>query len=186
MSFEFKFNQKDIQDVQNNVKEAFRKVIGSNQMLNEVGQLLVADVVEQTRNEKSIPLGGREFKLLKEKWITRKDRLATVNNPDPNYQEGKSNLTFTGELLNSFKWFIEGPGKILLKFDGVHKKYKTLSGGGGGEGSLNEEIAKGLAERGRPFVGVRPVIRRRVKRIVKDYIKRALVVARLSKNNVDS
>lgn len=186
MSFSVKFNEQDMKNVELSIKEAFGKVINNNRMLDEVGQLLVSDVVEQTRNEKSIPLGGKDLKLLKEKWITRKGRLATVNTPDANYQEGKSNLTFTGELLNSFKWFIQGPGKILLKFDGTHKKYKNLSGGGGGSGSSNEEIADGLASRGRPFVGVRPVIRRRVQRIVKDYVKRALVVARLSKNNVDS
>lgn len=185
MSFQVKFNQASIDKVQSNVKEAFQKVINSKSMLNEVGQLVVTDVVEQTRNEKSIPLGGKDLKLLKDKWITRKDRIASVNSPDGNYEEGKSNLTFTGQLLNSFTWAIEGAGKIKLFFKDVHSGYKTLSGTTG-KPIENQKLADYVAKAGRPFVGVRPVIKRRINRIVKDYIKRALVVSRLSKNNVDN
>lgn len=186
MSFSFKFFQRDIDKVQENVKDAFRKVISSKPMLDEIGQIITFDVQTETRNEKSIPLGGQELKLLKDKWITRKKSLASVNKTDPNYEEGKSNLTFTGQLLNSFRWAIVGPGKLILFFAGIHEPYKTLSNGKNPKPLRNQQLADYVAKAGRPFVGVRPAIRRRVQRIVKDYVKRALVVARLSKNNVDS
>lgn len=187
MSFEVKINQDSIDKLQSNVKDAFKKVIANQNMLNELGQTIVTDVVEQTRNEKSIPLGMKDLKLLKEKWITRKQRLKSVNPTDEFYEEGKSNLTFTGQLLRALTWFIKGPGKLHIDFDEkVRTPYMNLNGEAQKEPITNKELAKHIAANGRPFVGVRPVIKRRLQRIVKDYVKRALVVARLSKNNVDN
>jgi hypothetical protein len=186
MSFTVKFDPKSLKNVEANVVTAFKKVIANKQMLDEVGQTIVTDVVEQTRNERSIPL-GKELRLLKEGWITRKARITSVNQPDPNYEEGKSNLTFTGQLLNSFTWAIESVGVIKLFFKDNHKPYNILGERKKQPAPLaNEDLAKYIAESGRPFVGVRPTIKRRINRIVKTYLKRALVVARLSKNNIDS
>ena len=181
MSFSVKFNQQDIKNVEDNVRKAFDKVIKSDKMLGEVGQVIVEDVVKQTQDGKSIPLKA-DLKLLKEKWITRKSKIAGVNNPDQAYEEGKSNLTFTGQLLRAFSWTVQGPGKILLSFKGKHKPYKNIDGTPSPDQNLtNEQLAKYVAQAGRPFVGVRPAMRLRINRIVKTYVKRALVVARLNK-----
>jgi hypothetical protein len=184
MSFSIKFDKKSADKLEGNVRAAFQKVIRSQAMLNEVGQLVVTDVVEQTRNEKSIPL-KKDLRLLKEKWITRKSKIVDTNQTSPFYEEGKSNLTFTGQLLNSFTWAIEGVGKIRLFFQGTHQPYKNIDGTTSGKSISNEDLAKYVADGGRPFVGVRPAIKRRVNRIVKTYLKRALIVARLTKNEVD-
>lgn len=187
MSWTFKVKEQDIKNVEASVRSAFEKAIRSKQMLNEVGQVVVEDVVEQTRRrEKSIPNKLKDLKLLKESWIRRKTKLAQYNNADPEYQEGRSNLTFTGQLLNSFKWAVTGPGKLKLFFDGIHKPYKDKDGKAVGKPITNEELAGYVAKQGRPFVGVRPVIERRIGRIVRSYVRRALKVAKLIQGNVDN
>lgn len=183
MSFKIKFNEASISGLEKNVKDAFKKVIASNAMLNEVGKLVTEDIVETTRGERSIPDGLNHLKLLKESWITRKKRLASTNTKDSAYEEGKSNLTFTGQLLNSLKWKILGPGKIQTFFKGNHAPYVSGTGAKSGKSIKNEDLAKYVAIAGRPFIGVRPAIRVRIQRLVKGYVKRALVVARLTKEN---
>lgn len=180
MSFTFKINEQSLRNVEKSVRTAFDKVIANQNMLNEIGTTITTDVVEQTRTkDRSIPLKS-ELKLLKESWIFRKKRLADFNQTDPEYQEGRSNLTFTGQLLNSFKHRIIGRGELELSFEGDHEGYKTPSGKTT-KTIPNEKLAKYVADAGRPFVGIRPAMRTRVNRIVTKYIKRALIVARLLK-----
>ena len=80
---------------------------------------------------------------------------------------------------------IEGPGKLKLYFKGFHLPYKNEDGENIGKRITNEKLAEYVAEQGRPIVGVRPAIERRVGRIVRTYIRRALKVARLLEGNVD-
>jgi hypothetical protein len=185
MPSEFRFRRESIARLEKNVIAAFNKAIVNEQMLNTIGEEIVEDVKTQTRKGLSIPNKLQDLKLLKEKWITRKERLKTVNSTDPSYEEGASNLSFTGQLLNSFSHAIRGPGRILLYFHDFHQPYKNLNGTTSGEEIPNATLAKYLADKGRPFVGVRPSMRLRINRIVKDYVKRAMLAARLTKTGVD-
>lgn len=185
MSFTFKINEKSLQNVEKNVREAFDKVIRSNAMMNEIGAVVTNDVKEQTRKGKSIP-NGSKLKALSSKWIDRRKELAKSNDTDEAYQAEKSNLTFTGQLLNSIRFIIPGPGKIKIFFDGMHDPYKNKDGENIGGRVSNQLIADGQTERGRPFVGVRPVIERRIGRIIRTYLKRALIVSRFLSRGVDN
>lgn len=177
MSYTFKFDASSLANVQDNVKRAFEKVISNTRMLNEIGESITTDVIDQTRvKEKSIPLKS-DLKLLKESWIKGRSKLSETNVTDAEYQPGRSNLTFTGQLLNSLKWRVLKAGVLEMFFDGMHKGYTK-----GSKDLSNEKLAQYVAEGGRPFFGVRPAMRLRVNRIVRTYIKRALVVARLDKN----
>lgn len=182
MSFTFKINEDSLKGVEKNIRVAFDKALSNANMLNEIGKTLTDDVREQTRKGKSIPSGLKDLKLLKESWIKRKTRLDKYNQTDAAYEEGGSNLTFTGQLLNAFKHKIIGKGTVELSFgDSIHKPYKSPTGKAVGKEIKNEDLADYVALGGRPFVGVRPAMRLRVNRIVRGYIKRALIVARLLK-----
>lgn len=184
MSFQFKFDASSLAGVEKNVRDAFNKVITNPRMLNEIGSSITTDIVDQTRNkEKSIPLGS-DLKLLKESTIKQRMWLQKYNSTDAAFEDGRSNLTFTGQLLNSLTHKILGRGILEIFFDGKHKPYKgkTKTLGKEDKELSNEELAQYVADAGRPIVGVRPAIRLRINTIVKTYIKRALVVARLDKN----
>lgn len=176
MSFEFKLKTESVNQVSADVKALFNRVIANKQMLGEIGQSLVEDIKSTTQKDgKSIPLKVTDFKLLKESWILRKRKLSQTNHTDEYHEEGKSNLTFTGQLLNSIVFKIVSKGKLLFTFSGTHEGYVSESGQKG-KNISNEKLAKYVAEQGRPFFGVRPVMRSRVSRIVKTYMKRAILV----------
>lgn len=186
MSFTFKINEKSLQNVESNIRNAFNKVIKSDQMMREIGTLVVTDVQEQTKKGKSIPSGSK-LKPLTSKWKERRKELAKHNSTDADYSPEKSNLTFTGQLLNSIKFIIPKPGSIKIFFQGTHEPYATKNGKGSSRPVANQDIADGQAlKQGRPFVGVRPTIERRIGRIIRTYLKRALIVSKLLSRDVDN
>lgn len=186
MSFIFKINQRSVDNLEKSVRDAFNKAIRSKAMLTEIGDEIVTDIKDQTQNKaKSIPLQSR-LKSLSKAWVKRRARLAEFNDTDPAYQATKSNLTFTGQLLNSLKHKILGVGKLEVFFDGTHQPYKGVKGKNLGKPISNEDLAGYVAENGRPFVGIRPLMQRKITRIVRTYVRRALNVAKLLKQNIDN
>ena len=180
MSVKFKFKTGDIENVEKSVKDAFDKVIASRAMLNEVSDIIITDIKEQTRGKgKSIPNKLADLKLLKEAWIKRRTKLSRSNNTDRDFEDGRSNLTFTGQLLNSLSSLIEGPGKIKIYLKGIHKAYRNEDGQKVGKDLTNEKLGEYVAKQGRPFVGVRRVIINRINRLVRTYVRRALRVKKL-------
>ena len=183
MSLKFKFKESDIDNVEKSVKDAFEKVIASKQLLNEVGEIVITDIKEQTRvRGKSIPNKLADLKLLKEAWIKRRTKLASSNNVDRDFEDGRSNLTFTGQLLNSLSSLIPGPGKLRIYLKGIHKAYRNQDGEKISRDLSNEKLAEYVEKQGRPFLGVRRVITNRINRLVRTYVRRALRVKKLFKD----
>lgn len=90
-------------------------------------------------------------------WSKYRDKLATKNPTDPEYSSGKSNLTFTGGLINSIKVkFVTGQFKIVIAPTGKHKNYKRLTKRkkkkGASKRSSNMDIAIGQKDQGRDTI----------------------------------
>jgi hypothetical protein len=177
VAFKVKFDPNSINSAEKKIKDGFKKVIESKQMLNEVGTLIVKDIQFQTRRGYSIPQ-DRKFKPLTQKWINKRSRIAQADSVHETFKSNRSNLTLTGQLLDSLKHRILGAGKLLLEFTGVHRPYKirTRKGIGKiGKQIPNEELAKYVSQV-RPFVGVRDKIKIRIKNVVVAYIRRSAKV----------
>lgn len=187
MSFTFKINKKSVENLDSSIKKAFDKVIRSQAMLNEIGNSITSDIVDQTRNKaKSIPDKSRLASLSKG-WIERRKKLSDYNETDSTFAPTKSNLTFTGQLLNALMHKITGIGKLQVGFfDSVHEPYKNKDGKSIGNPIKNEDLARYVAEQGRPFIGIRDLTKRKINRIVRTYVRRALNVAKLLKQNIDN
>lgn len=103
---------------------------------------LLEDVVDEIKKNGIEP-------SLTAKTIKRRERLATVNPTDPDYQAGKSNLTFTGQLLASLRSKFQA-SKLVFNFTaiGKHKPYKLLTKKKRSPGPRpsNAEIFKGQEE----------------------------------------
>lgn len=168
-----KLDEESVNRAKRLTEQLLNKVLTNRKMLNEVGELVVTDVVRQTRSGKTAD--GKPLPSLSEKWIKRRKQLAT-GGTDPAYRPRKSNLTLSGQLLNSFEYFIQGPGKLLLKFTGIHKGYtytkKNGRTGKTGGNTPNELIAEGQNKR-TGFLGVRPQVVDRAKRIIVGYLRRS-------------
>jgi len=95
-------------------------------------------------------------KGLTKKWSEYRDKLAAKNSTDPEYGSGKSNLTFTGGLLNSIKAkFVVGKFLIRLEPTGTHSLYKRLTKRKTKtkrKRSKNQDIALGQEKMGRPVI----------------------------------
>lgn len=78
--------------------------------------------------------------------IKRRERLATVNTTGPGYQAGKSNLTFTGQLLRSLRIkFVAS--RLVFQFTALKSRRPyNLIRGGKGQKTDNTTIFRGQAE----------------------------------------
>lgn len=178
MSFEVKLDQKSVVRAEETVRQAFKKVINNKEMLNEIGTTLVKDIQFQTKRGVSIPNESR-ISPLSASWIERRDSLSSVNSTSEVYGKRRSNLSFTGQLLNSVKHFILGPGKIEIKATGNRQPYKNLNGTNQKNTPSNEELADFVAEQGRKFIGVRAEMKPRLRKIVLGFIRRSSRVLNL-------
>lgn len=120
--FKVKFDQKALDKSESDVKELFKKVINSKALLKEVGDTVITDIKFQTKRGKSIPKDLQPFKPLSKSWRKEREKLSKYNKTSEVYSKNRSNLSFTGQLLDSLT-YVANAGKILLKFTGIHKAY---------------------------------------------------------------
>ena len=184
MSFKFKINEKSIQDCERNVREAFNKVMRNQQMLEGIAETVVKDIQFQTRRGQSIPAESK-FSPLTRKWINMRKKIEAAEGAGQAFSPERSNLTMSGQLLESIKGIIKGPGKILFTATGERDPYfyKTNSGISQRKKKnepTNEELAEFVRLQGRPFMGVRPEIVTRIKRDVMAFIRRSSKVLGLN------
>lgn len=113
--------------------------IANPKLLNEIGETVVKNSVAQARLGKDPetlnryePIGGGN----PEAYYSHRDRVAKKFGAGSNYGTKKSNLTITGQLLNSIKHVIK-KGKVLIEAQGQHRAYSK-----GGKSIGNAELAR--------------------------------------------
>lgn len=160
-------NEESLKKVEANVRKAFDNVVKSKEMMNEIGSLLIQDIRFETRRGNSIPFGSK-LKPLKDSTIkTRKYLDGRIRTGDA-YSPRRSNLTMSGQLLDSLSYIIEGAGKIAIKLLGTRQPYTP-----GSRPRANAEVGKYVAEAGRPFVGVTDKTKGRINKLIVRAIRRA-------------
>jgi hypothetical protein len=194
----FKVNEKSLKNVEDNVREAFDRVIKNDQMLNQIGDLVIKDIKYTTRK-------GLNY-TLSQQWRKERKRLAELGQEThPAFSPNRTNLTISGQLVDSLKKFILGKGVVEIRPDGIHepyirqavKKWTSFSKYGKlfdvyrrkpieqvqvGSKTPNEEIAKGLEDRGIKFIVFNPRLTPRIKQLVINYIRRSTRVLKLFNN----
>lgn len=141
------FNKKATERVKQRIAEAVSK---SN--VEEI----IADDLKQSVREGINPKTGRPYRRLKQSTIDQRRRLSKTNPTHSKYSPSKSNLTFTGQLVDSVFAKITALKtriNITIGVKGRHTGYKNLNGTRG-KNVKNEVIAKGLADQNRPLVGI--------------------------------
>ena len=168
--FKVSINQESIQRVEKNIKDAFNKVIRNQQMLNELGETIVVDIQGTNRSGKSPK--GNKHPTLAESTIRNRRYLAKYNPTHPTYSEKRSNVTITGELLDSLNSKTTGPGKLQIEAEGNHSQYKGKTKSIGKE-IANEKLVGYLKDKGFFIMGIREKLIPRLRRTVIAYIRRA-------------
>jgi hypothetical protein len=169
VSFKVKLNTKSVDDAQKLTQQVIQKVLNNKNMLNELGITVVKDF--QLTVKRGQDPDGDKILPPKQDWRERRERLKQFNPVDKAYRRNKA-YTFTGQLVNSFKHLVSGPGTIRFRFFGIHNPYKGAKGKPLGKPVSNQELAVWMNKRSE-FIGVRDKIIPRLKRIVVAYLRRS-------------
>jgi len=167
-------DDKSLKNVEDNIRKSFEKVIRNQTLMRELSDTIIKDIQVQTRMGKSIPLEQKMASITNE-W---KDRRKTITSEKHQaFSPGRSNLTVSGQLLNSLQSFFVSAGKFVIRATGIHQQYTYKKKNGEtsqiGNRVENERLARYVAEQGRPFIGVRKELIPRLKRIIIGYIRRS-------------
>lgn len=111
-------------------------------------------------------------------WIKRRKRLATVNQTADWYGPKKSNITFTGQLINALSFSVRGTMVILGFADTVRTPYTNLNGTQAKGRLTNKKLSEYLAESNGSLIGLTEPMRKRVISIVQKRLRAILRVLR--------
>lgn len=110
---------------------------------SKVDLILKDELIKEVRKGNQ-PKGGN-LKAINEPWISRREKLKQANAVHPDYRKGKSNLTFTGELLDKGFRSTTIVSKQLIQVlasNKLHKNYKRLTRSQGGVPSKRKKGAR--------------------------------------------
>lgn len=147
----------------------FKKIgnlVASKPLIDEVGKISIKRIQGVTRSGKNIE-GGSQPGLASTTKITR-GNLAKNNSTHPTYSKGRSNLTFSGQLLDSLT-FKKISGGLRIEPSGSRKPYK-----GAKNAPSNKELAGYLSAQGRTFLGIDKTLVNQIKSTIKSFLRRKL------------
>jgi hypothetical protein len=164
-----------------NIKKRMLQVTESREFLSEVGQEIVADIKFHAKAGRGIVDGvAVEFEPLSSKTIESRKELREAGNATARpYNDYLSNLSMSGQLINSVKYSVIG-NTIEVFASGQRQPY-ILKDGTRSSARIptNEQLSKkhhdgavGLPRR--PFIGVRKEMRIRIIAKIREFIRRSL------------
>lgn len=158
-----------------NLKQRIKSV--ANELKQQkFGDHVAEQIVDKIRKDGHNFKTGRKHKPLKRSTIEMRKSLSKYNKTHPEYSASKSNLTFTGRLLNSIKARITAKSKgIVMRIDvsGSHAPYKG-KGRTHGSRQSNKSIREELAKQGRDPLALNKKSRDSLSRILTAIIRERL------------
>ena len=139
-------------DIAKAVEKTLEKIVKNESLLNEVGEQARTYIIGKTRTRADLSKEGAKQKELAETTVDARKNLEKYNKVDASYSAKRSNVTFTGQLLNSITVFVKG-GVVTLKPDGNRTAYKTKKGPVKSTPD-NYTLAKYLQEKDRVFMAI--------------------------------
>jgi len=156
--------------LENQIK-LIKKQLQSRQLLDIIAKDLIAGM------RKGINPGtGKKFKKLEDSTIANRKRLAKFNKTHKNYSSARSNLTFTGQFLDSIKATVEKSKNgvtMLIEPTGVHTGYNTPTGGRT-DPIPNEAIAIAQKDLGRSVFSISKVKLRKISLVIIQFLRKKL------------
>lgn len=162
---------KNIDVLKSNIKELFNEVRSNDQMLLDVGNETVRLTKGFLRSGKNPD--GTVLPELSYSWEKRKQALTATNNPANYYKYGLSNLTFTGQLLDSMtveKIDRKNASAIIGIPDTKRQPYKNFNNKPVKKTPTNKKIYEYLTKMGWKFFGINKQMENVINRIVRKYL----------------
>jgi len=172
-----KLNQKSLDRLEADTRERLTRVLSNKEMLGEAGDMMI-DMIRQNTRKGTSTVTDQKFAPLSKPWMKTRDKIASSQGTHPTYSKRRSNLTLSGQLLDSLKRSVVGRA-VRIFFDGTHIPYRIQTKKGisrVGKLIKNSRLAQYVAEQGRPFFGFSKAFESKlltqVKRVVIRYIRR--------------
>lgn len=154
------------------IKKKFLEIKQDQGLLLEIAEVSIENFQGFARSGKN-PSTGQMFPKLSKGWVGYRHHLLKTNKESSFFlgaDSTKSNLTFTGNLLNSIKAKIDSSkGRVSFYAKGTHPGY-----GDGKPKQSNQEIVDDLATRGFEFMVVGEKLKKRINVLVKRFIRKTL------------
>lgn len=159
---------KNLFKVKNSIEKQIRLAIFQTIREEKITEK-IAEVLKDTNRSGIDPSTGLAHKPLSQSTIDRRNKLSKVNLTHTEFSPSKSNLTFSGKLIDSIKAFSR-PAKSLIeiKVTGTHQQYTGIKKKKLGKRIRNEEIQKHLSDQGRNLLGLSPQVSDKIIKIIKE------------------
>ena len=174
-----------IPELEKRIEETFGKVRESRQMRTEVGEFLVERIKGEARRGK--PLNDdRSFPELRSVTQIIREDLAQQNATHPTFKVERSNITFTGQLVDSLRYLLLDK-KIVIEVPNTRRR-KLKSKGVIVESQIgirpaltNKEVDRNLRRLGFDFYTAEGIeseerVLRRINNILKKFVRRAIKI----------
>lgn len=153
------------------------RVTNDPQLKEEIGIFATQRIAFQARVGQPLNNQGK-FPALKSLTVQKRRELARYNATDSTYQAGRSNVTFTGQLLDSLS-FNQISNGVELFFKGKRRPYRTKTGRRSGRVPTNAEVAERLEDIGFVIFSKRGIernqkFRRQIDAIVRRFLRRKI------------
>lgn len=171
-------NIKGIPEIEKKYRETFKKVRKNKQMLNEVGKFSVDTIAMQARRGK--PLNTtQKFPKLKPVSVGIRGHLSRNNTTHPTFKKQRSNLTFTGQLVDALQFTIDSSVLRVDVEDSLRWPVLKKDGSPSGKDMTNREVDADLRSRGFRMFTKKGIdssnrFRLRINNILKKYVRRAI------------
>jgi hypothetical protein len=173
---------KGISQIEKKYRETFKKVKSSKPMLNEVGQFTVTTIAQSARRRKPLNSQG-VFKNIKESTKRRRKSDAKYNKTHPTFSPNRSNLTFSGQLIDALRFQIKGIANIVVDVAGSLRSPRRDKKGRPIDDDLqtNQAVDADLRSRGfflftQKGLDDNEKYKLRINNILKKYVRRAIKV----------
>ena len=175
-----KFNS---QSAAKSLAEKFNKVKLNRQMNEEIGEFVVERIKLQARRGKPLNDTG-SFPDLKDVSVDIRKALSDVNATHPTFSPARSNITFTGQLINALTFSFnrsEGLIELFVAKTRRNKIRRLVQFGRDPQVVFNQTVDRRLRKRGFKMFTPRGVkmnnsVIKRINNIVKRTLRRALRV----------
>ena len=135
------------------VKQKIDEVYEDEANLKEIATKLL-QINKRTIRKGIDPLTGEKFPKNTKQTIERRKQMAQINFTDPSYGPNKSNLTFTGQLVEAMKASV---AKKQITIEVEDSKREPLVGAKGKllkTRATNLDVQKGMRDIGRNMLGM--------------------------------
>lgn len=160
--------------LQKSVRRNLKKVLQSRSLLEGIGALVLKATKGFSRQGKE-PGSLDSFKALdKDTTVPHRKYLAKHNQTSDVFSPGRSNLSLTGQLLESLRVKISRPkSQIFVQPSGTRRPYKGKNGPIKQSITSNKKLAEILGK-DRPFLRVSSLVRKQIENHIRRFLRRSL------------